>query len=619
LNIEDLEKLYPGLAAVLAKSGEDELDPADIKIETASSGAPALSINGIHIDSPRDPEKEARRLVEAALAELPPGGENRSENRRTAAVILGFGLGYIPCAAAELAKGLPLIIVEKHPILLRMALENRNLDEFLSTNKIIFVLGSNSAAIDAALSLFETQGCPYLLIKNHALIKMDPSFYGSVESRIKVLLSKDNINRATQKRFGKRWVRNLSRNLWAIRDLPGIIKLEGILKAPDLPVFLAAAGPSLEACGPMLKEIAERCVTVAVDTSLRFLLRNSVMPDFVLSVDPQYWNFRHLDQSDAPGSCLVAESAVYPACLRHPFGRIFLGGSLFPLGRFIESKVDPKGELGAGGSVATSAWDFARLLGASSVWIAGLDLSFPSLKTHFRGALFEEKSHAQSRRFLPAETQSFRAILAGGPFPAKARSGGTVLTDKRLSLYAAWFENRFRQFPEVKNYSPVAEGLELAGLVAQDFETLLALPKRRREIDLVLEKAFSAAGEDPLRQTFPEKFDNALASLFRGLKEIKALAEEAAGAAEAALKASIRGSLSGQEREKILGKLKNANDSIYNSEVKETAGFLFPDLEELDKDAPQNPEPLAEHLDFSARFYRALADSAGYNLKVLSK
>jgi hypothetical protein len=615
LNIEDLEKLYPGLAAELAKSGEDELDPGNIKIEAASSGAPALSINGIHIDSPRDPEREARRLVETALAELPPDGENRG----AAAVILGFGLGYIPCAAAELAKGLPLIIVEKHPVLLRMALENRNLDEFLSANKIIFVLGGNSAAIDAALSLFENRG-PHLLIKNHALIKMDPSFYGSVESRIKVLLSKDNINRATQKRFGKRWVQNLSRNLWAIRDLPGIIKLEGILKAPDLPVFLAAAGPSLEACGPLLKEIAERCVTVAVDTSLRFLLRNSVTPDFVLSVDPQYWNFRHLDQSDAPGSCLVAESAVYPACLRHPFRRIFLGGSLFPLGRFIESKVDPKGELGAGGSVATSAWDFARLLGASSVWIAGLDLSFPNLKTHFPGALFEEKTHAQSRRFLPAETQSFRAILDGGPFPAKARSGGTVLTDKRLSLYAAWFENRFRQFPELKNYSPGAEGLELAGLTASDFEALLALPKRRKEIDLVLENAFSAAAPaDPLRKTRTEQFDNALASLFCGLKEIKTLAEEAANAAETALKASIRGSLSGREKEKILGKLKNANDAIYNSDVKETAGFLFPDVEELEKNSPQNPDPLSGHLDFSARFYRALADCAGYNLNVLSK
>jgi hypothetical protein len=453
-------------------------------------------------------------------------------------------------------------------------------------------------------------------------MNLDEAWYASVESRIKTWLSRDDVNRATLKRFGKRWVRNLSRNTAAIRDLPGINALTGVLAGTDIPVFLAAAGPTLDKTAPILAEIAERCVTVAVDTSLRFLLRCGVDPDFVVSVDPQYWNFRHLDRAPAPNTHLIAESAVYPPCLRHPFRGAFFCGSLFPLGSFIETRVDPKGELGAGGSVATTAWDFARNLGARSIWIAGLDLSFPDLKTHFRGALFEDRSHAESQRFSPAETWSVRALRDGYPFPAASGSGGVVLTDKRLSLYAAWFENRFAQYPEITNHGLSGGGLAIKGLELSSREALLALPVRREEIQSRLEGLFSSIENGffspETKKSRLDRYEKTLKTLLEGLKETKNLAEDAAKTAETGLRRFTQGRLSPEEQEKTLKKLDAANSGITNSAVKEVAGFLFPDLGE------QNPEaapvdPFAKHLDFSARFYRALAEAAGYNLAVLSK
>jgi hypothetical protein len=50
------------------------------------------------------------------------------------------------------------------------------------------------------------------------------------------------------------------------------------------------------------------------------------------------------------------------------------------------------------------------------------------------------------------------------------------------------------------------------------------------------------------------------------------------------------------------------------------AGFLFPPAGDLQKQLTlPGEESLRGHLEFSARFYRALAEAAGYNLRELEK
>ena len=621
-NMAVLKSIFPDLADELSKSksstnlhGEDSgIDGEDeLKIETAASGAPTLICRGIYIHSKRDPLREAERLAEGTGDDEVP------------ALVLGFGLGYAASALAARFPGKPIIIVEKRPEVFKKALEVRDLTPLLSRERVVFVLGGDGDGVTGALSLFKSSpGTPPPVIQNRALTGLDESWYSAVEERIKIWNTRTSVNRATQKRFGTRWVRNLSKNLEAVRDRPGISRLEGLLSQTDIPVFLAAAGPTLNETSAILDEVYKRCIIVAVDTSLRFLLEEGIDPDFVVSVDPQYWNFRHLDRAVAGKTRLVTESAVYPPLLRHPFAGTFLCGSFFPLGRFIEDRLDEKGDLGTGGSVATSAWDFARRLGAVNVWIAGLDLSFPELKTHFRGGRFEEKSLSESGHFSPVETWNFRALRDGHPFLAKRKGGGMVLTDKRLSLYAAWFENRFYQFPEIKNYCFSDEGLEIKGLETARFETLLDLPERRKEIENLLsglyrdiEGSFNST-ED--RKTRAERYERAINTLLEGLREIKNLAGEAA---EVAGTASLRrklGHLGEAEQEKTMRKLDAANTAIKKSAVKDIAGFLFPETEGWEQEiASANKDPLMRHLEFSARFYTALKETAEYNLKILTK
>jgi len=676
-NLALLRAHYPGLAEEIGSAdyaeerGErgstenTEKSAWRLFLEQAPAGEPTLVFQEspdsppILIHSRRDPVREGQRQAEAVLAEIAASGAKDGGASGGVIILLGFGLGYTAEALAN--SGCLLIIVERRKELFRLALEQRNLEALLSPGKAVFVIGGNG--VGGALALLEkapVAGGKPRIVKNRALVSLtaeDEAWYTEAERQINTWVSKDNVNAATLRRFGKRWTRNLAENLAGVLHFPGVNHLEHIFSQTGIPVFLAAAGPSLACVGPHLEEIQQRCVIIAVDTSLRFLLARGIEPDFVVSVDPQYWNVRHLHRTIAPNTALIAESAVYPSLLKpilrggeiqggesysqnavssNTFKRVFFCQSLFPLGRFIEDRTDHKGVLGAGGSVATTAWDFARLLGPEEIWIAGLDLAFPGRQTHFKGALFEENAHAVSGRFCPAETFSIKALESGVPFAARSAAGGKVLTDRRLSLYAAWFENSFREAnlaaeraagqtaagsegAGLRNYSLSPHGLAIPGLIIAEPEKLLAMPPRREEIDRRLEAVYSRIAEDffgsEKKESRKIRYTNALESLIQGLELIRDNAREAASAVDAVFKSNTAAQTA--QTGKVFQKLDKINAAIANSPVKDAAGFLFPPSAELEKKLVET-DPLKRHLEFSLRFYRSLADSADFTLRYLT-
>jgi hypothetical protein len=303
--------------------------------------------------------------------------------------------------------------------------------------------------------------------------------------------------------------------------------------------------------------------------------------------------------------------------LRLPFKKNFLCSSLFPLGTFIEKQVDPKGRLGAGGSVATTAWDFARNLGAKDIWIAGLDLAFPSLKTHFRGARFEDSSNSLSNRFNPVETWVTRALRDGFPFKAPCAGGGQVLTDRRLSLYAAWFENQFNKYDQIHNFSLFQDGLAINGLKAANIQDIFSLPDRREEIDNRLGSIFSQievefnAPQETRKRT--ERYENAISVLIHGLKSIKNASEEGSLIAGNALKRDLNQT----QKNKLIKEIDEITKRITNSEVKEVAGFLFPPAEK-ENTAQAESDPFRAYLKSSLDLFSSLVQAADFNLENIS-
>jgi hypothetical protein len=264
--------------------------------------------------------------------------------------------------------------------------------------------------------------------------------------------------------------------------------------------------------------------------------------------------------------------------------------------------------------VASTAWDFARLLSPQAIWIAGLDLAFPGLKTHFRGALFEENVHSMSRRFFPAETHSHLALENGAPFPAASVSGGRVLTDKRLSLYAAWFEARAGQERNIPSYNLSSSGLAVQGLIPAKLETLLGLPERRRAINALLAAAFARIETEfnAEKAGRERRYAEALQALVSGLESIQEEAEKAGKIAGNALRDAHA------DREKILARLEKMHKAIAANPVKDAAGFLFPQAAELDARLTET-DNWRRHLEFSALLYTELAAAADFTLAAVKK
>lgn len=559
--------------------------PASCEILTTSSGSPSLAVMGTAVHSRVNPLREAER----ALAE---------SDRFTAdgCLFCGMGLAYLPEVYSRKFPGSTLVIVEPELYILVSALASRPLDLLLSHPALVIAaaLPANEAA-----TLPEKIGHPEIPIhESPPLMSINEPWWDEFRTLTARNREKREINANTLRKFGSLWLRNMCRNLNELRSRPGIGRFDAL--ASGIPVLVLAAGPSLDQILPSLPEIRTRCIVIAVDTAVRACLRAGVEPDFIILVDPQYWNFRHLDGLASPSSILITESATWPAVFRFQCRSIFLCSSLFPLGKFLEERTGYRGELGAGGSVSTTAWDFARFLGSPAIYMAGLDLGYPGKKTHFTGSLFEERMHAVSDRMAPAETAGMLALTSTGLFAVPDYRGGQVLTDRRLLLYAWWFESRLSRYPAQKTFTLTPEGVRIPGFLTAAPADILAGPQIRKNIDALL--ASACAGETGDSGGFQ-----------RALDELKGALTDILGLSREGERLSRRGSRNRGDRV-LLDTLNEIDRKILGHPAKEVVAMVF-SLADGSGEENKNASPL----EASMNLYRRLSAAAEKNLELIEK
>ena len=164
-----------------------------------------------------------------------------------------------------------------------------------------------------------------------------------------------------------------------------------------------------------------------------------------------------------------------------------------------------------------------------------------------------------------------------------------------------------------------AGGLEINGLETRSLEELLSLKENRTELDSLLKEAYDGIEKDfysaEAGKLRAENYEKAVASLIEGLEGLRKLSQEAAECAGTAAFKDKMGHLGQEERERVLEILDTANKSIMESDVKEIAGFLFPETGGWEAEfAAKNLSSLNRHLEYSGRFYRSLFETVSFNL-----
>jgi len=596
-NLSALYARHPGLR----DHGLEQAAAGELTILPAATGTSTALLGGAYVHSRYDPVREAERLVAREVAQQP-----------SAALFLGLGLGYLPEAFLALHPGRPLAVVEPELALFAQALACRDLTALLSSPDVSWFLGEEPEAVIMGLDALPLSRLAVLRLRPLYLRRL--AYYRKLELLVRSLLDRREVNLNTLRRFGRLWVRNLLDNLEEFLRAPGVSRLQGLFDG--IPALVLAAGPSLESVLERLGELRSRLLLVAVDTSYPLCRRAGVEPDFLVTVDPQYWNSRHLDRMPIREAILVCEPAAHPSIFRRLGDErpaLYFVSSFFPIGRFLEELSGIRGKVGAGGSVATTAWDLARLLGGRPLYMAGLDLGYPGRRTHCRGAYFEELAHGLGGRLAPAELAGFRALTEAGVFPARSADGGATLTDRRMVIYQWWFENQMKQRgAELATYSLSEHGLAIAGMQYCPPAALLELPAARDRINEALAQAREWAGPEPLAASAAERTWKAMGELAAELARLGGLAREALALCSRARLPDSR------TRSRALTRLDAVDRQILSLSSRQVAGFLFQPLIQkiLDGAAPEGGK---EGLALSEQLYAELADSAGYQAALIAR
>ena len=404
-------------------------------LEDTKSGHKTYKHDNVYIHSKYDPIKEAKRSVQLLL-------ENKEDV--DVYILFGCGLGYVmnelynQILADNPKQIKPYIIcIENDSKTFMTAMQCTDMSDILNNSNVKIFIETPKDVIGSFLQNIPTKRLRYYY--HRPLYTFGESYFKEVQNYINYVLDRKDMNSATLIRFQKIWARNIIFNTPYYPFAGKIESLKNIAKGCNAVVI--AGGPTLEQMIPYIKKERENLILVAVDTAYKYLRTHEITPEIVVSVDPQYWNYKYLENETLENSILITDPSAYFKIFRNvPTERIFTGNSLFELtGYFMKN--ENRGTLAAGGSVATTAFDIARLIGAEKIILAGLDLGFPGRNTHFKGAFFENNFISTGNYSNNADQKSFHYLMHTGELPlTKSTNGKPIITDPKMILFRRWME-----------------------------------------------------------------------------------------------------------------------------------------------------------------------------------
>ena len=424
--------------------------------EPSKSRFPTLKINTekgfFYLHSKYDPIKEAATLIKDFKSE-----------KDDIIVVLGIGLGY---HLFELLKKFPnnlFIVFEADNNIYREYFKAAE-EPVIKNKNIVYLSGDNLPGLSDIISYFiytkkiagpGTSRIKIRIFKHTPSCRIHPDIYTRAEEALLDIASNYYSNILTEDNFKTTWARNIKKNKKYFNKSIKLNELKDKFKKK--PMIIACAGPSLETNIEFIKKNAGKMVVVSVDTSLRYLIKNNIYPDYVLSLDAGYENmgdFKFLDIGNKVK--LIYDIVSFPK-IQQMFKKKYVTCTLkmvrdFFKGTWIEyhdqhtaEVIEEHGDFGglqSGGSVATNALDLALFTGADPIYFVGLDLKYINYKTHCCGVYKEKYLLNRISRFYNYETLSFITVVTRKNI-RKHEGNDVYHYDFILRKYQQWFDNAF--------------------------------------------------------------------------------------------------------------------------------------------------------------------------------
>lgn len=394
----------------------------------------------LFLHSRYDPEREAQEFCRALAAE------------DAACVILcGLGLGYHLKALFEHFGGETIIFVtEPDLVTIKTALETTDLSKEFATGHVVILTELEKAGLHERLSRFSTN---FMLGTVFAVppISRDhgADFHAACRNALMDFAHYTKMSLTTLLRNAGITCRNIANNLPTYITTPPVDILRR--RFAGVPAILVAAGPSLTKNIDQLKDLQDRAVIVAAQTTLRPLLDRGIQPHFVTSLDFSDLSRQFFEGLEIPDDLvLVAEPKAswhaVDAFLGDPAARrrVILLDNQFAH-RCLGEKLAKRTPMEPGATVMHLAFYLAQWLHCDPIILIGQDLGFTGHCYYSPGVTMHRSWTPELGRFSTLEMKEWERIIRQRGILRKTTDihGRAIYTDEQLFTYLEQFERDF--------------------------------------------------------------------------------------------------------------------------------------------------------------------------------
>lgn len=294
-------------------------------------------------------------------------------------------------------------------------------------------------------------------------------------------------NHATRAQFSNIIAGTILYNSLYLPDCNTTYQLADVIPR-DVPAIVVAAGPSLNKNIQELKNAKNKAFIIAVDTALRPLLKENIVPDMFAIVDAT----KPIELVNVEGAekipMITAIASAQEVLAFHTGKKFFYNEGVRYINKpFTECGIDFK-NVSSGGSVATIAFSLVYMVGIDTIILVGQDLALTGNKTHADGT-FQEKMEE-------IDTKGMRMV--------PGYYGEDVPTRQDFYMYLEWYKNYIKGCKEYRSTLRVINATEGGAMIdgAENMTLREAIEENcKKEVDISgliesVEPVFSGKNRD---------------------------------------------------------------------------------------------------------------------------
>lgn len=398
-NLKTLEERFPGICKVIEEKGEELLQKEAMHVaeETAFNGEQILVAETagrrLYLAGRRDPKAHPANQM-SVLGRIVPNAP---------VFILGMGnIHYLEELIAKTDESVIIMLYEPLFSVFEKQLERIEFKKIFGRRTVALILeGINEDGMESMVGTM-LQGDKVPLMKYFVLPNYVELCREQVNRFLEILVKQSEnyyVGVGTRMFFSPYQAENFYHNVQYIRTGYKAFQLLGVVPN-DVPAFVVSAGPSLNKNIKELKRAKNKSFIIAVDTAVKPLLREGIVPDMFATLDG-IKPLELVETEQAKELPLLTMVTAASAIQDYHTGKKFFYDEGY---HYVRSLFEMNGKklegFPTGGSVATLAFSLVCHLGFRKIIFVGQDLAYTDNKSHADGTFQDAMPEENTEKFI---------------------------------------------------------------------------------------------------------------------------------------------------------------------------------------------------------------------------